>query len=82
MQTNHFRKASCGDDVSCVDQTIEMSGRLLDLLPHVIVAVEVECVRDEFKSILIVLNFRIEARQVEPICQVVFVYLAEVFVPS
>lgn len=59
-----------------------MPGRLLDLLPHVIIAIEVESVRDEFESILIVLNFRVEARQVEPIGQVVFVYLTEVFVSS
>lgn len=42
-------------------QAVEMSGRLLDLLSHVIVAIKVEDVGDQVQSILIVLNFGVEA---------------------
>ena len=59
-----------------------MSSRLLDLLPHIIVAVEVKKVRDEIQSILIELNFGVETSQVESIRQVLFVNLAEVLVAA
>jgi hypothetical protein len=59
-----------------------MPCRLLDLFPHIIVAVEVEHVRYEIECILIVLNFGIQAREVEAIGEVFFVNLAEVFVSS
>lgn len=57
-----------------------MPRRLLYLFPHVIVAVKVEDVGHEVKRILVVLHFGVEAGKVEPIGQVFFVDLAEVFV--
>lgn len=57
-----------------------MPGRLLDGLSHLIVAVEVEDVGDEVQRILVVLNLRVEACQVESIRQIVLVYFAEVLV--
>jgi hypothetical protein len=57
-----------------------MSRRLLDLFPHIIVAVEVEDIRYEVEGILVVLNFRVKAGQVEPVGKVFFVNLAEVLV--
>jgi hypothetical protein len=59
-----------------------MSCRLLDLFPHIIVAVEVEHVRYEVECILVVLNFGIQASEVEAIGEVFFVDFAEVFVSS
>jgi hypothetical protein len=57
-----------------------MPGRLLDLLAHLVVALDVEHVGDEFERILVVLDLRVEPRQVEPVRQVVLVDVAEVFV--
>ena len=59
-----------------------MSCRLLNLFPHIIVAVEVENVRHEVKSILIVLNLGVQPRKVEAVGKVLFVNLAEVLISS
>ena len=59
-----------------------MPGGLLDLLPHVIVAVEVEGVGDEVQGVLVVLHLRVEARQVEAVRQVLLVDLAKVLVAA
>jgi hypothetical protein len=65
-----------------VYQTVQMPRRLLNLFPHIVVAVEVEDIRDEVEGILVVLDFGIEARQVEAVGEVFFVDLAEVLVAS
>lgn len=59
-----------------------MPCRLLNLLAHIIVAVKVEDVRHKIECILVVLDFGVEARQVEPIREVFFVNLAKVLVSS
>ena len=59
-----------------------MSCRLLDLLPHVIVAVEVENVGHKIKGILIVLNLGVQPCKVEAVGKVLFINLAEVLVSS
>lgn len=59
-----------------------MAGRLLYGLSHVIVAVEVEDVGDEIEGVLVVLNFRVEASQVEAIGEIVLVDFAEVLVAA
>lgn len=59
-----------------------MSRRLFDLLPHLIIAVQVEHVSDEVECILIPLHVCIEPRQIEPVRQVLFVDFAEVLVAS
>lgn len=59
-----------------------MAGRLLYGLPHVVVAVEVEDVCDKIEGILVVLNFRVKAGQVEAIGEIVLVDLAEVLVAA
>ena len=59
-----------------------MSCALLDLLPHVVVDFHVEDIGDKIERILIVLYFRVKASKVEPICQVVLVDLAEVFISA
>lgn len=59
-----------------------MPCRLLNLFSHIIVTVEVKDIGDEIKSILIILDICIEPSKVEPVCEVVFVDLAEVFIAS
>lgn len=63
-------------------QAIQMPRRLLDRLPHVVIAIEVENIRHQVKGILVVLNVRVEAGEVEAVGEVVFVYFAEVLVAS
>jgi hypothetical protein len=59
-----------------------MPRRLFYLLPHIIVAVEVEDIRYQVEGVLVVLDFGVEAREVEAVGEVLFVNLAKVFVPS
>ena len=63
-----------------MNQTIEMPRTLLDLLAHIIIDLHVKDIGHEIQRILIVLHFRIEARKIEPICQIILVDLAEVLV--
>lgn len=61
-------------------EAVEVPGRLLNGLAHLIVALEIEDIGDEVQCVLIVLNFGVETRQVEPIGKVVLVDFAEVLV--
>jgi hypothetical protein len=56
--------------------------RLFDLVSHLVVAFKVEYICDQFKRILVVLNFGIEACQVESVCQVILVDFAKILVPA
>lgn len=80
--TYHLCQTPSRDDVSGVDKAVQVAGRLLDGLAHVIVAVKVEDIGDQVERILIVLNFGVETRQVESVCEVLFVDFAEVLVTS
>jgi len=57
-----------------------MPRRLLNLLAHLVVALDVEHVGDELERVLVVLDLGVEPRQVEPVRQVVLVDVAEVLV--
>lgn len=59
-----------------------MPRRLLNLLPHIVVAVVVENIGDEIERILVVLDVCVQAREVEPVSQVVLVDFAKVFVAA
>ena len=59
-----------------------MPRRVLDLLPHVIITVKIEDICDKIKGVLVVLDICIEAGKIEAVRQVIFIYLAEVFVPA
>lgn len=59
-----------------------MPCRLLNLFPHFIIAVKIEDVGDQVESVLVVLNIGVESGQVESVCEVFFIDLAEVFVAS
>ena len=63
-----------------MNQTIEVPRTLLNLLAHIIIDLHVEDIGHEIQRILIVLHFRIEARKIEPISQIILVDLAEVLV--
>lgn len=57
-----------------------MPGRLFDALAHLVLAVEVEHVCHQVEGILVVLDFRVKARQVEAVREVLLVDLAEILV--
>ena len=59
-----------------------MPCRLLDLLSHIIVTVQVKYISDEIKSVLIILDISIEPSKIEAVCEIVFIDFAEVFVAS
>lgn len=63
-------------------QAVQVPGRALNGLAHIIVAVEVEDIRHQIERILVVLDLGVETSQVEAIRQVIFVDLAKVFVAS
>jgi hypothetical protein len=59
-----------------------MPRRLFYLLPHIIVAVEIENIGYKVERVLVVLYFRVETCEVEAIGEVLFVDFAEVLVSS
>ena len=63
-------------------QTIQMTGRLLDLLPHLIVTVQIEDIGDKVEGVLVVLNIGVEACKVEAVGEIVFVDFAKVLVAA
>jgi hypothetical protein len=80
--TYHLRKPTGSDNVTRMNQAIQMPRRLFNLFSLVVVAVQVEHVCDKVERILVILDLGIQAGQVESVCQVVFVDLAKVLVPS
>ena len=77
----HLCQPPCCDDVACVHEAVQVPRRLLDLLAHLIVAVEVEDVGHEVEGILVVLNLGVQPSKIEAVGQVLLVDLAEVLVP-
>ena len=59
-----------------------MPGRFLNLFSHIIVTIQVKDIGDEVKSVLIILDIRVESSQVEAVRKIVFVNLAEIFITS
>lgn len=59
-----------------------MPRRFLNLLAHLVVAVEVEDIGDEVEGILVVLDLGVEASEVEAVGEVLFVDFAEVLVAA
>lgn len=54
----------------------------LNLLSHIVVHFHVEYICDQVQSILVILDFRIEASEVEAISQVILVDFAKVLVAA
>ncbi len=52
-----------------------MSSGGFNLLPHVVVNIDVEYIRHEIEGVLVVLNFGVETRQVESVREILFVNL-------
>ena len=59
-----------------------MASRLLNLLPHLIVAVEIEDICDEVESVLIILDISVEACEVEAVGKVVLVNFTKVLIAA
>jgi hypothetical protein len=81
-QTDHLCQPPSRHNVSRMHKPVQMPRRLLDRLAHLVVTVEVEHIRHEIQRILVVLDLRIEASQIEPVRQVLLVDLTEVFVAT
>ncbi len=79
---DHLGQAAGRYDISRVHKAVEVSGRLFYRLAHVIFAVEVEDVGDQIQGVLVVVDFRVETRQVEAVGYVFFIDFAEVFVAT
>ena len=59
-----------------------MSGGFFDRFSHFVITVEIEGIVDEVKGVLVVVDFGIEAGEVEAVSKVFFVDLTEVFVAA
>jgi hypothetical protein len=59
-----------------------VASRLLNGIPHVVVAVKIEDISDEVKCVLVILHVGVETGEVESIGQVLFVDLAKVLVAT
>jgi hypothetical protein len=59
-----------------------VSGRFLDGFAHFILAVEVEDIVDKIEGVLVVVNFGVQAGEVEAVGQVFFVDLTKVLVAA
>jgi hypothetical protein len=81
-KAHHLGETPRRHDIPGVDEPIQMPGRLLNGLAHLIVAVEVEHVGYQVQGILVVLHLGVEAGQVEAIGQVLLVDLAKVLVAA
>ena len=66
-RTYHLLQPPRCNDVARMHETVEVAGRFLNRFAHVIFTVKIEDVRDEVESILVVLNFGIEAREIEAV---------------
>jgi hypothetical protein len=65
-----------------MNQAIEVTGGLFDLLAQIIVGVKIENVRHKVKGVLVVGNLGVQPGEVKPIGQVVLVDFAEVFITA
>ena len=63
-------------------KSIQVTSRLLDLLAHIIIAIEIEDIRDEVQSMLIVLDVRVETGEIEAVGKIILVDFAEVLVAT
>lgn len=78
----HFCETSSSHNVARMYKAVKMSSALLDLLTHIIVDLHVKDVGHEIERILVVLDFRVKAGQVEAVGQVVFINFAVVLIAA
>ena len=79
-QACHLRQTSGRYNVPRVDQAVQVAGAAFDLLAHVVVDFHIEDIGDEIEGMLVVVDVRVKAGEVEAVGEIVFVDLAEVFV--
>lgn len=65
-----------------MDKTVEMSSRFFNLFPHLIVAVQVENIRHQIESILVVLHLSVEASEVETVGKIIFIDFAKILITA
>jgi len=63
-------------------KTVEMPGRLFNLFTHLVVAIKIENIRNQIKCILVILNFGVQASEIETIGEVIFIDFAKVLVAA
>lgn len=63
-------------------KAVQVPCALLDHLPQLVLAVHVKHIGNDIQGIVVVLHFRLQARKVKPIVQIVLVDLAKVLVPA
>ena len=80
--SHHLLQTTSSSYITSVHQSVQVTSRLLDLLTHIVIAVEVEDISNQVQSMLIVLDVRVETCEVEAIGEVVFVNFTEVLVAS
>ena len=59
-----------------------MPRRLLYLLSHIIIAIEVENISHQVERVLVVLNIGIQPSKIESVCEIVLIDFAEVFIAA
>lgn len=59
-----------------------MPSGFFDRLAHLIIAVEIEDIVDEVEGVLVVVDFGVEASEVEAVGEILLVDLAEVFIAA
>jgi hypothetical protein len=79
---NHLRQASRRHDIPSMNQSIQMSSGLLDRLAHVVFTIQIEDIGDQVEGVLIVVDFGVQAGQVEAVRDVFFVDFTEVLVAA
>ena len=81
-ETHHLCQTPRRHDVSRMHEAVEMPCCFLNLLSHIVVHLHIEDIGHEVKRVLVVLDLRVKAGQVEAVRKVVFVDLAEVLISS
>jgi hypothetical protein len=81
-QTYHFRKTTRSDNVTSMDQAIEMTSGLFNLFAKVVVGVQIEDVRDQVHSVLVILHLGVETGKIETVQEVLLINLAKVLIAT
>lgn len=63
-------------------KAVKVSSALFNLLTHVIVDLHVEDVGNEIQCILVILDFGVEAGQVEAVGQIILIDFAKIFIAA
>jgi hypothetical protein len=78
----HLLQPPSGNDVPRVHEPVQVPRGFLNLVSYIVVAIEFEDVCDEVKGILVVLDFGLEAGEVEAVGEILFIDFAEVLMAA